>query len=519
MSAIATQPTVEKKPAPAPLDVSKIIGRVDVRLIDIAPDYPRLKECEDLEKMRVFADGIAEVGMFHPIGLQVRGHRYNLLWGSRRLSAHLLKKAPLITAAIVPAGVHLDAEKIRQMENDQRLAMNPLEECMECESTLAKQPADLPIEKRIAAVAAVFGKSPTWVRDRLYLKRLCPDARAKVIDCTIPLAFARELSKVVDPETQRDLIKRNFSGHYRPDLEEFRAEVGEMARSLAQVPWKLDVAGVAKGCPACTTCPDNSANAGGLFEHDGKAPALGHRYGSSAGKKGSFCLNASCYQRKAEASKTAIAAAVKVADKDREAKKPAEKIESALDATPAFVDPRAVRETMQQAQVERGSGSSGGSSYDSPENQRKRAAAEKKRKADRARKEERKLVIAAHLAKIPGAMATIFILQRMARMRTSDIFGSLMDYHKGDKASVPPALAKLLSAAAAGKVTIKQLDELVVQEFTPDHAAGAYVDLKEAIGTSGKLYLAEKFEPAAAKPPAAAAAKPKAKGKAGKKGR
>ena len=51
----------------------------------------------------------------------------------------------------------------------------------------------------------MLAKSPTWVRDRMYVGRLGDKGRVLVLTGKLPLAHAREIAKVADPDLREDM--------------------------------------------------------------------------------------------------------------------------------------------------------------------------------------------------------------------------------------------------------------------------------------------------------------------------
>lgn len=225
---------------------------------------------------------------------------------------------------------------------------------------------DMLLDHRVKAracelVAAMLAKTPVWVRDRMYVGRLGEKSRRLVLEGKLPLAHAREIAKVADPEIREDLARSFAAGgdesisDLEPGhLEDLQDEVRSRVFNLKVVPWRLD-APVGK-LPACQGCPHNSATNPGLFEHGGEVSdtmvgGVGRRDWTGRSPRdlpGAVCTMHTCYGEKLRATNGAIGAAAKrIVDGG---KKPSEA------KVPGFIDPaaldkkvRARRETVKSS--------------------------------------------------------------------------------------------------------------------------------------------------------------------------
>lgn len=216
-------------------------------------------------------------------------------------------------------------------------------------------------EVAVKLVAGMLSKPETWVRDRAYVLRLSKKALALVQAGKLPLAHAREISKVGDSKRRDELAEvfaaggeLSISNTEPGKLEELREMVGRSLLSLAQAPWRPDAENVG-GRPPCVSCPHNSATTPGLFE--------GGAIVSTAMKQGAginsvvlkdepgqlspgVCTNRACYEDKLIASKKALAtAAKKIVDAEPSPAKGKKAKRSAAPAGPTaavFLRPEAV---------------------------------------------------------------------------------------------------------------------------------------------------------------------------------
>lgn len=328
------------------------------------------------------AQSMQKVGMLQPVGVRATGDKgmYELLWGHRRLLAAKRLGWRSISAVVVDELSALNAIDITIIENAQRSELSPIEEAVAVSSKLdslslqhnstrwVMQKPDVR-DEIVTKAANELGKSPTWVRDRAYLARCAPKVREMVQDGRLPLTHAREIAKVVEHEQQEEVAfsvcaeidKAGTILEPAASLQDVKDLVGRRVFSLPQAPWKLDVA--VGNIQPCTTCPHNSANQPGLFEHGGMASSDPHAAKSNYGRKDvkpdadgvpekGVCLKHSCYMAKTQAVRTMMANAAKkatdaleeVPKKDREKSLPV----VAKQHTPAVVKPAAFKERVQE---------------------------------------------------------------------------------------------------------------------------------------------------------------------------
>ncbi len=328
-----------------------------IALADIERDAEnhRLGAPASRQKIQELAESLRINGQQQPVQVyaypegqtSAAGHRYLLAFGFRRCTAAELCEWSSISAIIKPMPLLADGsidrltiQRIRGIENLQRENLNPIEECVLIEQLAANLPAEIDgaavreSDGRLTDVASRFlarsiGRTEAWVRDRLYLTRLSPAVKQKVIDGKLFLLFAREIAKLADHGEQERLAglceADADDGHCHTTIAQVRRYVGERQNSLRGVPWHLD-----KEFPkhrlivgACATCPFNSTNDKNLFEHDGAPAPEG------------FCLRSSCFEAKRAMTDKAVDAAV---EKIVTQKKPATET-SAVELAAEFVKP------------------------------------------------------------------------------------------------------------------------------------------------------------------------------------
>lgn len=301
----------------------------------------RMASPEEHAQTRALAASMAELGLLEPIRVReaseprpANGHKYLLVFGHRRLAAAKLLKWDHIQALVSHAGADYTAE--RAVENVQREDLNPIEmaiavgELMDQATEVVRKEhgliesdtpradvADTIRKVAVDRVAKRVGKTAAWVRDRVFLGTLDKVTRGLVVEGRLPWEHARELAKIADPDKRAEVAQAAAIGGtgYRKReqpilLSELKAEVAKHIRSLAQVPWRLDVEFA--DAPACDVCPQNSKNQTGLFE-DGRVQWGTSRFDHSTSTvpDAGVCLNAACYGRKSGAASRKITTACK----------------------------------------------------------------------------------------------------------------------------------------------------------------------------------------------------------------
>jgi len=258
-------------------------------------------------KIDELAKSIADQGLMQPIrvyeadsGAGTSGGRFTLGFGYRRLEAHRRLKQKTIAAFVLPPAPESEIRAAQAIENLHREDLHPLEEAEACQALLADGADD------VQAVAAMIGCSGRWVEGRLALLRLSPRVRQMLLDELIYLGHAQLIARLASFDDQEDVAgricatKSHGYGIHRPrkgdmwpphSIAETRHYVEQHQRTLDAVPWRLEAEFAGK--LACSACPENSANAPGLFE-DAEAP------------RKAVCLNAGCYKDKTKAASSAV---------------------------------------------------------------------------------------------------------------------------------------------------------------------------------------------------------------------
>jgi ParB/RepB/Spo0J family partition protein len=303
-----------------PVQGTPVTARIDQ--IQIPPDKTD-RGAIDPAAIAELAASIAAVGLLQPVLVTIpakpMGLQYALVAGERRLQAAKSLGWNEIPAILVPDP---DVELMRASENLQRVDLNAVEAAVVIGDMLedqvereldavgfAKGTADIPAPAlataRIAAVkvlAARMGKPEQYIRDHAFMAELDSKTRKLLVDGRLPVPHARELAKVLDPDKRYEIALRaaadprgNRGREYAWPIADLRREVAKVYQSLAMVTWKLDAPFAGK--PACSECPENSANKPGLFEI--AAPV--HGWSAFKEPAAGICLSRACFGAKSAA--------------------------------------------------------------------------------------------------------------------------------------------------------------------------------------------------------------------------
>ncbi len=506
----------KKEPPPTPIDVKPILGvdlkgeLIDVPLdqvIDPAGPADRLSRPGDDAAIEQLARSMGECGQLQPVMLErlVDG-RFCRVFGRRRIAAARRLGWSAIRASVVAPLADDVRRTVVAIENVQRQDLTPAEETLAVDELMLLQAfaaakrvkATMPVgpdlgrvvddavvtrcieaqgtnpvryrealladpKVRLEAseqVAAMLGKPASWVRDRLYIGRLSERSKELVLTGKLPLAHAREISKVADDKRRDDLCKAYAAGGSDSisdveagQLADLQMEVRRSVFSLHVVPWQRHVAFA--GRQPCEGCPHNSATNPGLFEGGGAVSLtmVGGRgtYDSeSAGSEkvaaAGICTLPACYQDKLRSAKGAISAASKrIVDggkKPAEAKVPEYVAPAALDRKVrerrATHGPQA-RKDSQRKQIEREP------SKQQLEAEARRLAANEWTEAMRQRAKELEPQIAAKVMAVPGLWTIYTILRKTKLFEATHHYNS----EKASRAASSPAMASLLKHLSA----------------------------------------------------------------------
>lgn len=247
---------------------------IDLNLLAPSPTNPR-KSFDDLKDL---AASIKVQGVLEPLIVRAVGESFEIIAGERRFRA-----AKLNGLDKVPCVVHdlKDEEvlEIQIIENMQRTDLSPMEEA-EGYNTLHN-------EKGISYddLAARIGKSKNYIYTRLRLLSLIPEARKALLAGTMPLSYAEQLTRVIDPKVQKKALEAKY---YSDTLEEFKREIENFLLVIKNAPFKTNT--ITESCKLgpCNVCEKRTGSDKDLFGDAGKMDT---------------CLDPECWNKRKEAYK------------------------------------------------------------------------------------------------------------------------------------------------------------------------------------------------------------------------
>lgn len=543
----------KKAPPPAPVEVKPILG-VDLKgeLIDVALDQvidpsgpsDRLARPGDDAAIEQLARSMGECGQLQPVMLErLADGRFCRVFGRRRIAAARRLKWTTIRASVVPPLPDDVRRTVVAIENVQRQDLTPAEETLAVDELMLLQAfsaakrlkVSMPIgpdlgnvvddavigrclassgdnplryrklllddpKVRLGAseqVAAMLGKPAAWVRDRLYIGRLSEKSQALVLTGKLPLAHAREISKVADEKRREELCKAYAAGGSDSisdveagQLADLQMEVRRSVFSLHVVPWQRHVAFA--GRQPCEGCPHNSATNPGLFEGGGDVSLsmVGGRgtYDSESASSekvaaAGICTLPACYADKLRSAKAAISAASKrIVDGGR---KPAEA------RVPEYVSPAALDRKVRERRQLHGRKGKKQASPKKAEPTRQQVEAEVRRKAAnewseamRKRAQELEPKIAAKVIATPGLWSVYMLFRKTKIYEATHHY----DATKAGRAASSPAMVGLLKTLSApGWDAIKKIEKDCGRRFGlldawRDGPSGMADKIAEALG-------------------------------------
>jgi ParB family chromosome partitioning protein len=177
------------------------IGSIDV-------GEQQLRDVSEDDSIGELAEDIASRGLMQPIGVSPVGTgRFQLLWGSRRLAAHVRLGRVKILARVmtVPAG---DVKAFALAENLQRQQLTFEEEVAGVVHMNKVQ------GRSVEAIAAALTKSRTWVLNRLMIPELPEFLREPLLGGDIKIGHLEVLCKLPNEADQRYLLAQLIQGRW-----------------------------------------------------------------------------------------------------------------------------------------------------------------------------------------------------------------------------------------------------------------------------------------------------------------
>lgn len=260
-----TQPapeTIEKQP-------HDFLAEVKIQLIQVSSTNDMFRDQADLEEagLKELIDSIREKGILQPVLLRSHGNgSFILVAGERRLRACTALGMDTIPA-YVKEMTESEAFELQLTENLQRQDVHPMKEAKAYRALLDQR------NWTTAELALRFGKSETYVLQRLRLTTLLPEIAKDFVAGDLNLAQALVIARLEKADQEQLLEEcKNSNGrlnnkrNYYESAQELENYILEnVTRELKAVPWDLDDAQLVPKAGACSACAKRSGAQGKLF--------------------------------------------------------------------------------------------------------------------------------------------------------------------------------------------------------------------------------------------------------------
>jgi ParB family chromosome partitioning protein len=240
-------------------------GIVSIELSKIVTGGFNPRKSFNESELTELAESIKQVGILQPVLVRAKGKKFEIVCGERRFRASILADTKTIPA-IVRAMSDDEALEFSIIENLQRKDVSPIEE-----AAAYKRLADTG-RYDTASLAVRFGKSDTYIRNRMRLNELTDGIQELVNGDGISMTVALELCKY-SADVQPDIYERHLSG--KPTYGDWRSLTArEFVRRLENdycnelSRYRFDRSECAQ-CPFNTNCyslfPDGEGRCNNLF--------------------------------------------------------------------------------------------------------------------------------------------------------------------------------------------------------------------------------------------------------------
>lgn len=174
----------------------------EVAIADITVGVQQLRDVSEDDSIGELAEDIATHGLLQPIGLSaLADERYQLLWGSRRLAAHVrLGRSKILSRVIVAAAG--DVKALALVENLQRQQLTLDEEVAGVVYMVEVQ------GKAVESVSAALSKSRSWVLNRLMVPALPDYLRDPLLTGDLKMGHLEVIAQITGEGSQRYLAQQ-----------------------------------------------------------------------------------------------------------------------------------------------------------------------------------------------------------------------------------------------------------------------------------------------------------------------
>lgn len=234
-----------------------------LKLADLfpSPRNPR-SSLDDLEEL---TKSIRVSGVLTPLLVRERADGgWEIISGHRRHAAARLAELDSVPCSVLDVG-EVQALETNLTEQLQRKQLTPLEEGEACREL--QELSGYSVDQ----VATKLGQSPSWVRRRLKLCTLAPEAKKALREGKLPYGAAVDLALLPTHKLQADALAHFFK--YERDEAPTAGNVidflqREFAKPLKSAPFDTKSETLVPEAGACTKCPKNSScGPAGLFDN------------------------------------------------------------------------------------------------------------------------------------------------------------------------------------------------------------------------------------------------------------
>jgi ParB family chromosome partitioning protein len=171
-----------------------------VRVADIVsnPNQPRKNFNE--KTLKELADSLRKYGMIHPVVVQRKGRKYELVAGERRWRGAKRAGLKAIPATVREGLTEEEAKIVSLIENLCREDLSIFEEAEAFKELRRRGWTE-------GRIGSFVGKSQSYVAHRLSALNIPKETRAAIISHGIPASHVEELCSVEDPARQKKLVE------------------------------------------------------------------------------------------------------------------------------------------------------------------------------------------------------------------------------------------------------------------------------------------------------------------------
>lgn len=236
-------------------------GIVSVALSKVVTSNFNPRKTINESELRELADSIKQVGVLQPVLVRPKGKKLEIVCGERRYRASVLAGTGTIPA-IVRELSDDEALEVAIIENLQRQSVSPIEE-----ATAYKRLADTG-RYDVISLAVRFGKSETYIRNRMRLNDLTDDILNLIGENVISVSVALELCKY-SRETQTVIYEKHLQNNPNSLYNDWRNLTGKEFIKRLENNYSTDLSRYRFDKSECAGCPFNT-NCYTLFPEENK---------------------------------------------------------------------------------------------------------------------------------------------------------------------------------------------------------------------------------------------------------